>query len=221
MGTSEILITIFIPAGVIVVLFYTMKKQREAASQGILNPTIKKKESLKTAVKDLVFASHAEREKYLLEISKMHDTNIIAWFESDLNYLNRLFDDNWNHSSVKVYLYSSLAASEINPNIPLVLWGRHPLASVEDKTLAALPAVSILVGMTSLDDALIQHFGGDKLKSMMGKLGHKEGEIIEHSMISASIRYAQEDLDKKVKQPISAASANEWFLMNTNQVDKP
>ena len=221
MGTSEILITIFIPAGVIVVLFYTMKKQREAASQGILNPTIKKKESLKTAVKDLVFASHAEREKYLLEISKMHDTNIIAWFESDHNYLNRLFDDNWNHSSVKVYLYSSLAASEINPNIPLVLWGRHPLASVEDKSLAALPAVSILVGMTSLDDALIQHFGGDKLKSMMGKLGHIEGEIIEHSMISASIRYAQEDLDKKVKQPISAASANEWFLMNTNQVDKP
>lgn len=219
MGTSEILIAIFIPAGVIVVLFYIIKKQREAASQGILNPTIKKKESLKTAVKDLVFASHTEREKYLLEISKMHDTNIIAWFESDRKYLNELFGA--DHSGLQIYLYSSLAASEINPNIPLVLWGHHPLASVEDKLLAALPAVSILVGMTSLDDALIQHFGGDKLKSMMGKLGHKEGEIIEHSMISASIRYAQEDLDKKVKQPISAASANEWFLMNTNQVDKP
>lgn len=219
MGTSEILIAIFIPAGVIVVLFYTMKKQREAASQGILNPTIKKKKSLKTTVKDLVFASHAEREKYLLEISKMHDTNIIAWFESDRKYLSELFGA--DHSGLQIYLYSSLAASEINPNIPLVLWGRHPLASVEDKTLAALPVVSVLVGMTSLDDALIQHFGGDKLKSMMGKLGHKEGEIIEHSMISASIRYAQEDLDKKVKQPISAASANEWFLMNTNPVDKP
>ncbi len=219
MGTSEILIAIFIPAGVIVVLFYTMKKQREAASQGILNPTIKKKKSLKTTVKDLVFASHAEREKYLLEISKMHDTNIIAWFESDRKYLSELFGA--DHSGLQIYLYSSLAASEINPNIPLVLWGRHPLASVEDKTLAVLPVVSVLVGMTSLDDALIQHFGGDKLKSMMGKLGHKEGEIIEHSMISASIRYAQEDLDKKVKQPISAASANEWFLMNTNPVDKP
>jgi hypothetical protein len=78
MGILEILVAIFIPAGVTVVLFYTIKKQREASSQGILNPTIKKKETIKTVVKDLVFASHAEREKYLLEISKMHDTNIIA-----------------------------------------------------------------------------------------------------------------------------------------------
>jgi len=220
MGTLEILVAIFIPAGVTVVLFYTMKKQREAASQGILNPTIKKKETIKAVVKDLVFATDSEREKYLLEISKMHDTNIIAWFESDLNYLNRMFDDNWNHSSVKVYLYSSLAASEINPDIPMVLWGRHPLASVEDKTLAALPTVSVLVGMTSLDDALIQHFGGDKLKSLIGKMGHKEGEIIEHSMISASIRNAQEDLDKKVENPISANSASDWFLLNANHLKK-
>jgi hypothetical protein len=220
MGTLEILVAIFIPAGVTVVLFYTMKKQREAASQGILNPTIKKKETIKTVVKDLVFASHAEREKYLLEISKMHDTNIIAWFDSDLNYLNGLFGDNWNHSSVKVYLHASLAASEINPDIPVVLWGRHPLASVEEKSLAALPAVSVLVGMTSLDDALIQHFGGDKLKSLIGKMGHKEGEILEHSMISASIRNAQEDLDKKVENPISANSASDWFLLNANHLKK-
>jgi hypothetical protein len=220
MGTLEILVAIFIPAGVTVVLFYTMKKQREAASQGILNPTIKKKETIKAVVKDLVFATDSEREKYLLEISKMHDTNIIAWFESDLNYLNRMFDDNWNHSSVKVYLYSSLAASEINPDIPMVLWGRHSLASVEDKTLAALPTVSVLVGMTSLDDALIQHFGGDKLKSLMEKMGHKEGEILEHSMISASIRNAQEDLDKKVENPISANSASDWFLLNANHLKK-
>jgi len=220
MGILEILVAIFIPAGVTVVLFYTIKKQREAASQGILNPTIKKKEALKTVVKDLVFASHAEREKYLLEILKMHDTNIIAWFESDLNYLNRLFGDNWNHSSVKVYLHASLAASEINPSIPMVLWGRHPLASVEDKSLAALPEVSLLVGMTSLDDALIQHFGGDKLKSLMEKMGHKEGEILEHSMISASIRNAQEDLDKKVENPISANSASDWFLLNANHLKK-
>ena len=220
MGILEILVAIFIPAGVTVVLFYTIKKQREASSQGILNPTIKKKETLKTVVKDLVFASHAESEKYLLEISKMHDTNIIAWFESDFNYLNGLFGANWNHSSVKVYLHSSLAASEINPDIPMVLWGRHPLASFEDKALAALPKVQLLVGMTSLDDAFIQHFGGDNLKSLMEKMGHKEGEILEHSMISASIRNAQEDLDKKVENPISANSASDWFLLNANHLKK-
>jgi hypothetical protein len=220
MGTLEILLALFIPVGVMVVLFFLRKKNQHSAYDDTLMPSAKKKVVIATVVKDLVFATDSEREKYLLEISKMHDTNIIAWFESDLNYLNRLFGDNWNHSSVKVYLHTSLAASEINPDIPMVLWGRHPLASVEDKLLAALPKVSALVGMTSLDDALIQHFGGDKVKSLMGKMGHKEGEILEHSMISASIRNAQQDLDKKVENPISANSASDWFLLNANHLKK-
>ena len=220
MGTLEILLALFIPVGVMLVLFFLRKKNQHAAYDDTLMPSAKKKVVIATVVKDLVFAADSEREKYLLEISKMHDTNIIAWFESDLNYLNRLIGSNWNHSSVKVYLHASLAASEINPDIPMVLWGRHPLASVEDKSLAALPTVSVLVGMTSLDDALIQHFGGDKLKSLMGKMGHKEGEILEHSMISASIRNAQEDLDKKVENPISANSASDWFLLNANHLKK-
>ena len=220
MGTLEILLALFIPVGVMIVLFFLRKKNQHSAYDDTLMPSAKRKVVIATVVKDLVFATDSEREKYLLEISKMHDTNIIAWFESDLNYLNRLFGDNWNHSSVKVYLHTSLAASEINPDIPMVLWGRHPLASVEDKLLAALPKVSVLVGMTSLDDALIQHFGGDKVKSLMGKMGHKEGEILEHSMISASIRNAQQDLDKKVENPISANSASDWFLLNANHLKK-
>ena len=220
MGTLEILLALFIPVGVMIVLFFLRKKNQHSAYDDTLMPSAKRKVVIATVVKDLVFATDSEREKYLLEISKMHDTNIIAWFESDLNYLNRLFGSNWNHSSVKVYLHASLAASEINPDIPMVLWGRHPLASVEDKLLAALPKVSVLVGMTSLDDALIQHFGGDKVKSLMGKMGHKEGEILEHSMISASIRNAQQDLDKKVENPISANSASDWFLLNANHLKK-
>jgi hypothetical protein len=220
MGTLEILLALFIPIGVMIVLFFLRKKNQHAAYDDTLMPSAKKKVVIATVVKDLVFATDSEREKYLLEISKMHDTNIIAWFESDFNYLNRLFGSNWNHSNVKVYLHSSLAASEINPDIPMVLWGRHPLASVEDKALAALPKVQLLVGMTSLDDAFIQHFGGDNLKSLMGKMGHKEGEILEHSMISASIRNAQEDLDKKVENPISANSASDWFLLNANHLKK-
>jgi hypothetical protein len=54
----------------------------------------------------------------------------------------------------------------------------------------------------------------------MGKMGHKEGEILEHSMISASIRNAQKDLDKKVEDPISANSASDWFLLNANHLKK-
>lgn len=214
MGTLQILLALFIPIGVIIVMFYSKKNHQKGAYIKPNEPTTRTKEDVKPEIKDLVFATDSEREMYLLEIAKIHDTNIIAWFESDLKHLNGLFGDNWYHSSIKVYLYTAIVASEINPNIPLVLWGRHPLASVEEKSLTSLPAVSILIGMTSLDDALIQHFGGDRLKSLMEKLGHKEGEILEHSMISASIQKAQEELDRNVSDPIDAASAAEWFALN-------
>jgi hypothetical protein len=218
MGTFEILFSILISISIGAIALYFFNKQRKALYENALSPNVKKNESAKPTIKDLVFASDMEREKHLLEISKIHETNTIVWFERDEKHLSQFLEKNKIHSSVKVIMHSAPEIGAINPDIPVVLWGRHPLASVEDKALAAMPSVSVLVGMTSLDDALIQHFGGDKIKSLMGKLGHKQGEIIEHSMISASIRNAQEDLDKKIENPISANSASDWFVLNANKI---
>jgi hypothetical protein len=137
MGTFEIILSMLIPIGVSIALFYIIKKQREGISEGILSSSVKKKHATKPEVKDLVFASNEEREKYILEISKMHETNIITWFESDLKYLNDLFGT--DNPGVQNYLYSSISAYEINPDIPMVLWGCHPLASIEKEILPLFP----------------------------------------------------------------------------------
>lgn len=48
----------------------------------------------------------------------------------------------------------------------------------------------------SLEDNLMRLFGSERIAKMMDRMGHKEGEVIQHSMISKSIERAQ----KKVEQ---------------------
>lgn len=43
----------------------------------------------------------------------------------------------------------------------------------------------------SLEDDLMRMFGSDRIAGLMDKLGYKEGDVIQHSMISNSIQRAQ------------------------------
>jgi preprotein translocase subunit SecA len=47
----------------------------------------------------------------------------------------------------------------------------------------------------SVDDDLMRLFGGERLKSMMGKLGIAEDQPIEHSLVSKSIEQAQKKIE--------------------------
>jgi preprotein translocase subunit SecA len=48
----------------------------------------------------------------------------------------------------------------------------------------------------SLEDDLMRLFGSERLSNIMDKLGHKEGEVIQHSMISKSIERAQKKVEE-------------------------
>jgi preprotein translocase subunit SecA len=48
----------------------------------------------------------------------------------------------------------------------------------------------------SLEDDLMRMFGSDRIASMMDKLGYKEGDVIQHSMISNSIQRAQRKVEE-------------------------
>jgi preprotein translocase subunit SecA len=39
----------------------------------------------------------------------------------------------------------------------------------------------------SLEDDLMRMFGSERIASLMDRMGYKEGEVIQHSMISKSI----------------------------------
>lgn len=48
----------------------------------------------------------------------------------------------------------------------------------------------------SLEDDLMRLFGSDRIAKMMDKMGYKEGEVIQHSMITSSIERAQKKVEE-------------------------
>lgn len=48
----------------------------------------------------------------------------------------------------------------------------------------------------SLEDNLMRLFGSDRIAKMMDRLGHKEGDVIQHSMITNSIERAQKKVEE-------------------------
>jgi preprotein translocase subunit SecA len=58
------------------------------------------------------------------------------------------------------------------------------------------------------------HFGGEKMISLMEKMGVSENEVIEHPMISAAIKNAQEKISKEIIVEHAAQCQAEWFSKN-------
>lgn len=48
----------------------------------------------------------------------------------------------------------------------------------------------------SLEDELMRLFGSERIAAMMDKMGHKEGEVLQHSMITKSIERAQKKVEE-------------------------
>jgi len=48
----------------------------------------------------------------------------------------------------------------------------------------------------SLEDELMRLFGSERIASLMDKMGHKDGEMLQHSMISKSIERAQKKVEE-------------------------
>lgn len=48
----------------------------------------------------------------------------------------------------------------------------------------------------SLEDNLMRLFGSERIAKMMDKMGHKDGDVIQHSMISRSIERAQKKVEE-------------------------
>jgi preprotein translocase subunit SecA len=48
----------------------------------------------------------------------------------------------------------------------------------------------------SLEDDLMRLFGSERIASMMDRMGHKEGEVLQHSMITKSIERAQKKVEE-------------------------
>ena len=92
-----------------------------------------------------------------------------------------------------------------------------PLRSVFENFTSAVsevnPSLTINV-YGGLNEPVFNVFGGDRIKDLMIKMGMKENEMIEHSMVSKAIENAQEKIEKKIITESTAHNATEWFKRN-------
>jgi hypothetical protein len=101
--------------------------------------------------------------------------------------------------------------------IDIVLGERHPVRSYDDRLVdfaAACPCRCRLSHHLSLDDALMEAFGGDWLKEVLERLGMTDDEAIESSVVARRIEAAQRQLGDARMSDAEAGSAAEWMEKN-------
>lgn len=158
-------------------------------------------------VVDKIWISDEAKFRACLEFIK-NDRHIVfvAWFEETRSALQAYFKE--NNVEDQVYLADYLNVAQANKELLFV--EHHPLASEEQRKAKELGKDEITV-LSSLSEPIFQLFGGERIVEMMHKMGIKDDEMIEHNMISNSIKNAQEKIASKALISGSARSQANWL----------
>lgn len=168
-----------------------------------------KKKDKEAKVTDVVFASREAKWKALAEMGRQDGSFIfIAWFEESREQLQQYFDLRSVPNQVLTYREVHHAAGS-----KAVFIEHYPLAKKEKDLFASLQLPSVII-YSSLDEALFTFFGGDRISSMLSKMGLDEHEPVSHNMITGAIYNAQEKLASKTMIEQSARSMEEWMQKN-------
>ena len=126
-------------------------------------------------------------------------------------------------SNVWAGLASYFQARALSPSekshssLSILLAEHHPLASRDRAVMDAagsVPCSAQVIFHSSLRDPILEHFGGDRLRSLMKQLGMDEHECISSPVISTAIRNAQEKIESKLEREMRTDSPEDWLKYN-------
>lgn len=132
----------------------------------------------------------------------------VAWFEDSRKKLNEILEQQ-NHQH-KVILYRQTISSQKQQYIFIE---HYPLQQKETELFKHLELTTATI-LSSLDEPLFKQFGSENIASILQKMGMDANEMIEHSMITNSIKRAQEKIASKVLIDNTANSQADWLLKN-------
>jgi hypothetical protein len=95
--------------------------------------------------------------------------------------------------------------------------GHYPLPSKEDQIVQKLQGVfpeCPMIFYSSLDEPSFEIFGSDKIAGLLDKMGMKEEEAIEHTMVSQAMKRARTKVESGVTKEIITQSEQEWYAKN-------
>ena len=159
-------------------------------------------------IHDNIWISEEAKFRACLEMNKANPTTVfVAWFEETKSALEIFFQR--NSVAKQVYLADRLNAGFADKE--LIFVEHHPLSSEEQRIATELGKNEIVV-LSALSEPLFQLFNSDRIIEMIKKMGINEDEMLEHEMISTSLRRAQEQISKKTIISGSARSQADWLL---------
>jgi hypothetical protein len=177
----------------------------------------------KVCFSSMVMMSRPALDKLLISGLYKNEFILVTFFTSTRNELLKMINDSSLEEMIipADRIINSIAIPRINTLLmtgkKIVLGERHPLSSYEIQVAERLESAGIplpLAAYASLDDTLLLRAGGEKVKSLMQRMGMKEDEIISHSMIESSIEKFQSKIADKVMFESHTQSPEEWFRMN-------
>lgn len=138
-------------------------------------------------------------------------TAVLFWFDDTLQAATDYFTSKTNEP---VLLLLARETSALQLAGKKIIFGEHyPLRTTENAFFEKLNLQQVEI-YSSLHDPLFRLFGGERLTELMQRMGLQPNEPVEHSMISNSIKNAQEKLEKKISFEKTARTAESWFSMN-------
>jgi hypothetical protein len=166
------------------------------------------KSSVGIKVVDKVWLSKQAKWNACAQMVKVDPSVIlIAWFEETFHEIE-------SHPGLAQNVIKAENASYDKTQGRRVIFAEHyPLASAEQDLFSKLQLKDVPV-LNSLDEPIFMLFGGENTIEVMKKLGVGDDEIIGHSMITKSIRRAQEKIEVKSGTNYSAKSSQEWLSLN-------
>ena len=105
----------------------------------------------------------------------------------------------------------------------IVVVGAHALLRAEehvDRFGEGLPFQTQVVRHVALDEPTMRVFAGERVKSLMKKLGLDDSEPVDHPWVNDSVRKAQKVLEARANGDRPARSADEWIRLNVPPRDE-
>ncbi|MEO7982515.1 MAG: hypothetical protein ABI688_00410 [Bacteroidota bacterium] len=174
--------------------------------------TLFKKKTQETKIIDSVVISEAAKlQAMLIQWEKDKNIAFLFWFDDSLRSAESFFAA---QTIEPVCLLSTKNAGTATIGDKLVVFAEHyPLYTKEEELYQKLNLRSVQV-YSALNEPLLLRFGGEKIGQLMGKLGLQEDAVIEHKMISRSIRDMQDKMEKKIVIDQLATSQADWLQKN-------
>ena len=134
---------------------------------------------------------------------------IAAWFEDTYHKLCEAMGA--PSLTERVLLTRQLTSPHQYPSI--IFAEHYPLHTKEEELFKKLGLADVVV-YSSLDEPLLQHFGGSLIFTLARQLGFKEDDVMENELISSALKNAQEDIASKVFLEQLTFSQAEWLMKN-------